>query len=45
MTPPPLPQRQPALLAALTRNRGELDAETLGRLLLAVAPAQPARPR
>jgi hypothetical protein len=34
-------QSQLALLAALARNRGELDASTLERLLKLVAPTKP----
>jgi hypothetical protein len=36
-------QSRLALLAALARNRGELDAETLRRLLQLVEPARPAQ--
>ncbi|HXV57507.1 MAG TPA: hypothetical protein VD704_06530 [Gaiellaceae bacterium] len=36
-------QSRLALLAALARNRGELDAATLQRLLRLVDPARPAQ--
>jgi hypothetical protein len=43
MSPSAETGKQAALLAALTKNRGELDAETLRRLLLGLRPKQ-ARP-
>lgn len=43
MTKKDTTRAQHALLAALARNRGELDAATLERLLRLVAALEPAR--
>ncbi|HEU4450492.1 MAG TPA: hypothetical protein VFR63_11010 [Gaiellaceae bacterium] len=41
-TPPETTRAQLALIAALARNRGELDAATLERLLRLVGALEPA---